>query len=399
MPKKPSTKKSKPITDPEKDTAVIETKVEAPVPVAKPTSWLIHFKTDKKLQIMVLGAVGLLALFSAVAILSLQKKSISVATKNSNYKIAAKNSNTVPAEPTVLPRHLDGTIVATSDANNVPACVMIENAAFDGVRPQAGLSAAQVIYEVIVEGGITRLMAVFAGESAATVGPVRSARDTYLEFASELNCAYAHAGGSYTAMEAIPNFALRDLDGLREPKWFWRDNSKYSPHNLFTSTDNLYEAIKTGHSWTEAPTYKVWNFVDDKKITAGETANEVNILFGGSYNVTYTYNTELAAYERKNGNINHTDANTGKTLTARNIIIQKVPEGIYIEGKGRVNFSVTGEGEVYILRLGKMEKGTWKKTDRLSRTQFFGAGGEEIALARGTSWVEIVPEGYLFDWK
>ncbi|EKD76318.1 MAG: hypothetical protein ACD_43C00153G0001 [uncultured bacterium] len=276
---------------------------------------------------------------------------------------------------------------------------MIENAAFDGVRPQAGLSAAQVVYEVIVEGGITRLMAVFAGEKADTIGPVRSARDTYLEFASELNCAYAHAGGSYTAMEAIPNFKLRDLDGLREPKWFWRDSSKYSPHNLFTKTDNLYNAIKDGHSWTDAPTYSVWNFVDDDKIMTGEAANEVNILFGGSYDVNYTYSEEFKAYERKNGSVNHTDANTGKTLTARNIIIQKVPAGNFIEGKGRVNFSVTGEGEVNIFRLGKMEKGTWKKADRLARTQFFTTDGKEIPLARGNSWVEIVPEGYSFDWK
>jgi hypothetical protein len=276
---------------------------------------------------------------------------------------------------------------------------MIENAAFEGVRPQAGLSAAQVVYEIIVEGGITRLMAVYAGEKADTVGPVRSARDTYLEFASELNCAYAHAGGSYTAMQAIPNFEMRDLDGLREPQWFWRDSSKYSPHNLFTSTDNLYTAIKDGHSWTDAPTYEVWSFVDDEKISVGETATEVNILFGGSYNVTYTYNAELAAYERTNGGVAHTDVNTGKTLAARNVIMQKVPAGDFIEGKGRINFSVTGEGEVYIARLGQLEKGTWKKADRLSRTQFFDAAGKEIKLARGTSWVEIVPDGYEYNWK
>ena len=138
---------------------------------------------------------------------------------------------------------------------------------------------------------------------------------------------------------------------------------------------------------------------DLKKITDGEVANEVNILFGGSYNVTYNYSSELAAYERVNGGVAHTDANTGKTLAVRNVIIQKVPEGIYIEGKGRVNFSVTGEGEVYIFRLGQMEKGTWKKADRLGRTQFFDADGKEIELARGTSWVEIVPDGYSFDWK
>lgn len=302
-------------------------------------------------------------------------------------------------EPTVLARHLDGMMVAAADANIVPACVMIENAAFDGVRPQAGLSAASVVYEVIVEGGITRLMAVYGGESADAIGPVRSARDTYLEFASEYNCGYAHAGGSYTAMQAIPRFDMRNIDALLESKYFWRDSSKYAPHNLFTSSENLYTAITDGHSWDAEPVYAVWNFVNDDELPAGETATEVNIAFGGSYDVQYRYNAEGKYYERFNGGVMQTDENTGKTLTTRNIVIETVPEGIFIEGKGRVNFAVTGEGDVYIFRNGVMTKGTWKKADRLDRTRYYDETGAEIALARGNTWVEIVPAGYSYDWK
>lgn len=378
---------------PEKKVAVAEE--------SRPT-FLEHLKQDRKLQMMLLVGSGLLLMAAGIGmavILQPRTNNGHVVIKVDNTNNALPTNNLEPAKPTVLPRHLDGLMVAAAAANNVPACVMIENAAFQGVRPQSGISAAQVVYEIIVEGGITRWMAVFAGEKADVVGPVRSARDTYLEFASELNCAYFHAGGSYTAMRAIENFKLRNIDSLREYKWFWRDSSKYSPHNLFTKTDNLYDAINNGHNWKDAPTYTPWHFVDDEDIAGGEAATEVNIHFGGAYDVHYVYNTDSKDYERSNGGVPQTDANTDKVLTARNIIIEKVPPGEVIEGKGRINFSVTGEGETYIFRLGQLTKGTWKKADRLSRTQFFTDDGKEIPLARGTSWVEIVPEDHPFDWK
>lgn len=348
-----------------------------------------------------IGVAALFLLFVAIvgAVIWKNKTAITSEALSTVEEIKKKTKGKKEEPPLTQPRRIDGIVVATSDANKVPACVMIENAAFSGVRPQSGLSSASVVYEVIVEGGITRLMAVFAGEQADPVGPVRSARDTYLEFASEYNCAYVHAGGSYTAVTALPRLGMRYIDALREAKWFWRDSTKYSPHNLFTNTNNLYEAITQGHSWTQEPTYESWKFVTDEKIPFGETVKEVNVRFGGSYDVTYTYNSDGKHYDRLNGGQAHADANTGKQLTVRNIIVQHVPVGDFIEGKGRVNFGVTGEGVVEIFRNGVVTKGTWKKTDRLDRTRFYDESGEQIALVRGNSWVEIVPEGYSVDWK
>lgn len=381
-----------------KKTAVEPKKEAGEKPIAEPAAhgWK-HLLHDRKLIVLVCITLALLVVTGATALVWKNQ----LARDRGNVTNQSKKPKAVAEEtaPLTLPRRIDGIVVATADANNVPACVMIENAAFDGVRPQSGLSAASVVYEIIVEGGITRLMAVYAGEQTDPVGPVRSARDTYLEFASEYNCAYVHAGGSYTAMMAIPSFGLRDLEALREYQWFWRDSSKYSPHNLFTNTENLYKAISEGHSWTDEPTYVSWKFVDDTKLPAGDAATEVNINFGGSYNVKYTYNVEGKYYERTNGGVLQTDANTDAILTTRNIIVQHVPAGIWIEGKGRVNFSVTGEGVAEVFRDGVLTKGTWKKTDRLGRTLFYDETGAEIPLARGNSWVEIVPEGYTVDWK
>lgn len=357
-----------------------------------------HVLHDRKLLVLICITLALLVT-AGVAALVWKNSQINTTVENVTNQSKKTNKTTNQAIPETMPRRIDGIVVATEDANNVPACVMIENAAFSGVRPQSGLSAASVIYEIIVEGGITRLLAVYAGEQADPVGPIRSARDTYLEFASEYNCAYVHVGGSYTATLAISRFGMRDLDALREYQWFWRDGSKYAPHNLFTNTENLYKAIEEGHSWIDAPTYTSWKFVDDAKLPDGDAATAVSVNFGGSYDVNYIYNEEGKYYERTNGGVLQTDANTDRTLTTRNIIVQHVPPGIYIEGKGRVNFSVTGEGVVEIFRNGVLTKGIWKKVDRLDRTRFYDETGKEIPLARGNSWVEIVPEGYTVEWK
>ena len=369
-------------------------------------TWLASLKTSKRTQIItIIVAVICFGIFgyTTYALYQNQQPATTNTTTTNKHKtkktINTTTNNTNATESLVSPRRLDGIIVATADANKVPACVMIENAAFDGVRPQAGLSSAQVVYEIIVEGGITRLMGVFGGEHADKVGPVRSARDTYLEFASEYHCGYFHAGGSFTAMQAIRNFDLRDVDGLLEPKWFWRDAGRPSPHNLFTSTDNMYNAISGGHSWTDTPTFASWKFVDDSDIPSGPVATEVNIGFGGSYDVKYMYNTDNKYYERYNGGAAHTDFNTGKILTARNIIIEHVPAGVWLEGKGRINFDVTDSGNVDIIHDGVVTSGFWKKDNREARTHFVNGDGLELPLARGNSWVELVPDGYGVAWK
>lgn len=339
---------------------------------------------------------------------------------------------------THLPRQIDGVIVEVGKENPVLSCVMIENLASTSVRPQKGLLNASVVYEVIVEGGITRFMAVFANDADHEVGPVRSARDTYLEFASEYNCQYTHAGGSYTAMNAIPRFGMRDLDGLREAGYFWRDSSRYAPHNLFTNREKLRESI-VNHGWANEapPTYDSWLFVQEdeelaayipeeflpledqieataetvvsdseeenadestveesvsEEVTIDENAvSELTIAFGGSYDSKYVYNTETTVYERYNGGYLQTDATNGEILATKNIVVQYVEAGIPIQGKGRINWPVTGVGPVDIFHEGRKYSGTWKKTDRESRTQYYFDNGDEIPLLPGNTWVTIVP--------
>lgn len=345
---------------------------------------------------VVAGAVLLVGCVAGVlwAVMGSNTNSVNVSDTNTIQKKKKAVESHTPA-PTTAARALDGLEVAVSDANIWPVCTMIENAAFDGVRPQAGLSRALVVYEVIVEGGITRLMAVYAGEDVSKIGPVRSARDTYLEFASELDCLYGHAGGSFTAMQAIRQFGLHDLDGLSaNGRFYWRDMARYAPHNLFTSSELLRFARRDLGFVDKTPSFKTWNFRKQPADAFTDTTQErfVRIDFSTpSYEVRWSYVPGEGYYKRYNGGALQTDAATGDTVTARNVVVQMVPPGEYIEGKGRINFSVTGEGKVLIFRSGEVVVGTWRKADRLSRTQFFDAAGEEIELNQGNTWVEIVP--------
>lgn len=304
---------------------------------------------------------------------------------------------TVLEAPAELPRALDGVLVPAAESNLTPLCVMIENLAYEGVRPQYGLSEASVIYEVIVEGGITRFMAVFAGPGRIDmIGPVRSARDTYLEFASEYNCSYFHAGGSFTAIQALRRLKMRDVDGLIEYKYFWRERSRYAPHNFFTSLDNLRTATKNHHWYDEgAPTFASWLFqhaddlMDESALT---NATDIQINFGTGYDVSFAYDATSNTYLRKNAGVAHMDAGTKTQLAPHTVIIQHVGAGIPIEGKGRVNWPVTGEGVVEIFHDGHVYAGRWTKPSRVERTQFVDEDGKSIPLGVGQVWIAIVPE-------
>lgn len=313
--------------------------------------------------------------------------------------VAQYKPDTISTEPVVtnIPRRLDGMLVDKSVANKYPVAFMIENAAFGGVRPQFGLNAAQVVYEVVVEGGITRFMAIYSGDFPKQIGPVRSARPTYLEFASEYNALYGHAGGSPEALQSIADMHLHDLSALgTDARFFKRDPSRAAPHNLF-SYDNLLAFVRRDKNLPDdSANYESWTFKDDIKPTTEPAIEKtVDVDFGSSalYSVHYVYNYVGNNYERWNGGELQHDANDNSILTTKNIVIQIVPAAINAGDKGRVNFPVTGEGKVYVVRDGEVIEGVWKKVDRVSRTQFYDATGKPITLNRGTTWVEIVPIG------
>ncbi len=353
--------------------------------------------------------LGVIA-FILVACAGLVWVAIYFAIQQQNQKTQSTNTNVrkielddgpkavVDPADSLVERRIDGVLVEPEKAEPYPVGIMIENAAFDNVRPQAGLSAAHVVYEAIVEGGITRFLAIYGADFPEKIGPVRSARPTYLEFISEYDALYSHAGGSPEAVQSIDGLGIKDLSALgNDGRFYYRDTAKTAPHNLFTSNELLGFALRDKNLSGIISEYDSWKFKDEESTASdSETSEEkyIDIDFGSGpqYQVRYVYNTVTNSYDRYNGGEIQKDANTDEVISPKNVVIQIVPPGTPAGDEGRVNFSVTGEGKVYVARDGELIEGTWKKADRLDRTQFYTDDGKKIALNRGTTWIAILPE-------
>ncbi|MFA6474591.1 MAG: DUF3048 domain-containing protein [Patescibacteria group bacterium] len=332
------------------------------------------------------GGILYIAMQAPVDLVTTDKTST---TETSTTVVTDQNQ---PSDELVA-RRIDGVLVPTDQANLWPLGIMIENAAFGGVRPQSGLSFAQVVYEVPVEAGITRFIAFFSGDLPDALGPVRSARPTFLEFNSEYDGLFAHAGGSPEAMQAVDGLSVRDLSALgAEAKYFYRNSTLVAPHNLFTSGTLLTQARQDKGLAQSLPIYESWLFKDDTPVAQPSLA-PLSIDFGSGplYAVDYTYNPTTNSYDRKNGGDPQTDAITGQVISPKVVIVQMVPPGVLTGTEGRINYAVTGNGTAYIAQDGAVIAGQWSKTDRQSRTIYRDATGNKLSLNRGAIWISIVP--------
>ncbi|MFA6271878.1 MAG: DUF3048 domain-containing protein [Patescibacteria group bacterium] len=310
---------------------------------------------------------------------------------DANSSVVNTNKSTEEASLTKA-RLIDGRIVANEDSSLLPVGVMIEN--LPSVRPQSGLSKAQVVYEALVEGFSTRFLVVFdPKELPDKIGPVRSARPYYLEWISEYNGLYTHAGGSPEALGAIQGLGLRDLDALRKGQYFWRDNTQSAPHNLYTSKELLGYALRDLGLETEQPQFELGIYSSDPELADRPVdAKKVIIRFSGyNYEVEYQYDRETDEYLRFNAGVAHKDRNTDQQIRAKNVIVVEIPPVVSIGEKGRLTFDIQGEGRALVARHGEVIEGTWKKPDRTTKTRYFDSNGQEIDLGRGSTWIHIIP--------
>lgn len=312
--------------------------------------------------------------------------------------VATPKKNTLPENQ----RRTDGVLVEDPEmANKFPIAVMIEN--LSTVRPQTGLGVANIVYEALAEGGITRFMAVFAGDESEEIRPVRSARPYYLEWASEYDAMYVHAGGSPQALAAIDGLGMNDLDALtNDGKYFYRGAGE-APHNLYTSSELLAFALRDKGYDEEEPDFEPWKF-DDAMAVEGVEGADASVIeadfSSGAYNVSFEFDEENGCYLRYHAGIPHKDnAIDGEQLCPKNVIVQIVPQVTSAGEKGRINLDVTGEGRVVVFRDGKAYEGMWKKEDREGRTKFFNENDEEIALTPGQVWISVLPEDKRFEYK
>jgi hypothetical protein len=287
-------------------------------------------------------------------------------------------------------RRIDGAFVSEGKENSFPYGVMIENHV--DARPPAGLSRANLVYEAEAEGGITRFLAFYAsGEKIGKIGPVRSARPYYLDWAQEYGALYAHCGGSPDALALIIKNKVYDFNEFFRGKYFWRDQSRSAPHNVYTSSDRINEYLDANSS--KNGDYEAWSYKDDAVESERGTSSEIIVNFKKPFfTVRWIYDGKTNDYLRMNGGEIHKDED-GSEIRAKNIMIEFV-KSYPTDEKGRMETRTTGGGKGIFCFDGKCKDGEWRKPSARGRTVFFDSQNAEVSLNAGTIWIEAVPIGY-----
>ena len=261
--------------------------------------------------------------------------------------------------------------------------------------PQAGLQDAYMVYEIIVEGGETRLMALFKGADVDKIGPVRSARHYFIDYAMENDAIYTHFGQSPQAASDIKKYNINDINGIAEDgTTFWRVKDKAAPHNAVTSTKKLLESAQSKKYKTTSTKESVLKYTTDEvNLENGQGAVSVTIPHSNLQTVKYVYNEESKVYERYARKKEQKDWTTGKTVTTKNIIITFCDNYTLTdsENKGRQGLKNIGTFDGYYITNGKAIKIKCIKNSREEKTIYQDLDGNIINVNDGNTFVNICP--------
>ena len=311
------------------------------------------------------------------------------------YKITQDKSNTetISEEPNNEPVPVEEKQVQIYSGNDRPIAVMIDN--HNGAWPQAGLNQAYMVYEIIVEGGETRLMALFKGVDLEKIGPVRSARHYFIDYAMENDAIYVHFGQSPQAQSDIKKYSINDINGIAEDgTTFWRVKDKSAPHNAVTSTAKLLESAKSKNYRTTSTEESVLNYVTDEvNLEEGQSANTITIPHSDLQTVKYEYDEENKVYVRYARGEEQIDWDTEEPVTTKNIIITFCDNYTLSdkENKGRQGLKNIGTFDGYYITNGKAIKIQCIKNARDEKTVYQDMNGNEININDGNTFVNICP--------
>ncbi|MBP8717943.1 MAG: DUF3048 domain-containing protein [Candidatus Atribacteria bacterium] len=288
-----------------------------------------------------------------------------------------------PGEISTLPK----TKEKESPFGNRPLAIMIDNARDS--RPQSGLEKADIVYEVLAEGGITRFLAIYATQEADKVGPVRSARPYFITKTLEHDAIYVHVGESPDAAIFIREERIDEINELVHFQPFWRVQERKPPHNLYTSTPRLRDEAKR-LGYIEMVNKADYQFeTDQNEVLTGREIKKIDIKYNTNYTITYQYIPETQRYARFINGEPHLDAETGRQLQVKNLIIQHNNKKI-LDDEGRLAIDFIGKGTGLIIFNGRSEEITWSKETLESKTYFFNKDGDRLAVQPGNVWIQVV---------
>ncbi|WP_068787353.1 DUF3048 domain-containing protein [Paenibacillus phocaensis] len=271
-----------------------------------------------------------------------------------------------------------------------PLAIMINNA--PAARPQSGLIDADVVYEVLAEGGVTRLVSIFHSQAEnAKIGPIRSIRPYMIDLGESYHGVLVHAGASNDAYAILQRQHKEDLDEITNAgSFFWRDKSRKAPHNLYSNVEKLMEgAVKRGYA-TEDETVPAYVFYKENEHPDSlETANHVEIKFQlDNYKVSYDYDAAAGLYKRSVNGKPHTDLETGDPLTAANVVVMGADHRV-LDDVGRLDVGLSLGGEAVLFQQGKVIRADWiRKDGDIIR---FIKDNVELPMVPGQTFIHVVP--------
>ncbi|OGE76205.1 MAG: hypothetical protein A3C85_02200 [Candidatus Doudnabacteria bacterium RIFCSPHIGHO2_02_FULL_48_21] len=270
-------------------------------------------------------------------------------------------------------------------------------------RPQFGLSEASIVFETVAEGGITRMLAFFDKHQKITkIGPVRSARPYFVDWARGFGSALAHSGGSREALAQISSLgnAFHDINEFFNEHTFRRDTRRTAPHNLFTSSD-LLQSFASGKAWPLEMQISPWAVSDEK---AGEnvqtTATSIRVDFSyPQFVASYQYDVTNKNYIRSLGGRPDKDAINGQQITAKNVVILYTTSSVIDPKLLTVDLITSGSGRAMVFTNGKVMQARWQKSGSAGELKIVDADGSSVVIGHGPTWIEVIDQNAAASWK
>jgi hypothetical protein len=389
------------------------------------------------LTMLILYLVSSVVSYGAIRLMSPASQTVTTGTDQTG--VSGEDESTLltsllqidPATPKDQPCPLNGKMFTAAEKEawekRRPLAVMIENT--PDARPQSGMGSADIVFEAVAEGGVTRFMGMFyCGVQAydTTLAPIRSARTYYVMLASGFNLPmYVHVGGANIpgptdALGQIGEYGWNGQNDMNQFSigypTFVRDYNRVpgkeiaTEHTMVTTTEKLWQ-VATKRGWTNlSPSRKVgrttvggddwkdgytgWTFGDGKP-AASPTASTISYEFWTGfqdYAVEWNYDAQTNTYKRKHGGEAHTDLNNNQPVAASDVVVMFTAEKGPLNEKKHMMYEVVGTGDALIFKDGQVINATWSKKDREAELQF-SEKGKPVEFTRGMVWVSILAKG------
>ena len=292
-------------------------------------------------------------------------------------------------------------------SENRPYAVMLNN--MKAAMPQHGISQADIIYEILVEGGITRCMALFSDiRDVQALGSIRSARKYYVDIAQSYDAIYVHGGGSDEAYAYMKTLGCDRIDGVMgayEYLYFYRDQNRLNQgynkvHCLFTTGPNIIEYAKKVKATLTRPGGVSYGFrFDDDKLIVGQATNKIVVKFhmgskpnNSTKSTTLTYNADTNQYYAYQHGQDYIDGNTKEAVAFRNVLILRADTSVQSENNLLLTINTFGSGTGYFVCNGQMVTIKWSRAGLNAPFVYTLENGTPLTFGVGTTYIAVVPQ-------